>query len=498
MDTTSRKFDMRDFLRPLYMDVGIATALAREFRLTFERLAAESTDQFLPTPIAESILRPEAGQEKGRYLAIDIGGTNLRVGFIELLGGDKYDPKPDQTLNSKEPHVRQAFEKSWPILENLKSRHPDELFTWIGKCIAEVVREGCEKFHLPKDQTATKRRELRLPPIKVTAILNDSVATLVSFIYQSREDETHKAVMGLICGTGSNATISLPRRMLHRDKLPGKVRGLTDDPIEDLKIAVNTEWSINGSASALHKFGLVSKWDRRLDSEGEKPGFQPLEYMTAGRYLGELGRLILIDYLRSHLDYTDEMLPTRLQQRFGLTTTFLSHFHPPEAPTLLRKLESEFPSSTANSPFRWSENIALVLYEIAKAIETRAAGLVAAGVIGLLACAGDIPLLRDENGAPQAVLSKGPSASPTATTEPELDKEKTMMTLSVGYTGGCISHFQDYLRDCQGFLDAILEAEFGGNGPPPVKVVLSPCHDGGILGAGVLCGAATQAASRDI
>ncbi|RYO74903.1 hypothetical protein DL764_010647 [Monosporascus ibericus] len=524
------------------MDVGIATALAREFRLTFERLAAESTDQFLPTPIAESILRPEAGQEKGRYLAIDIGGTNLRVGFIELLGGDKYDPKPDQTLNSKEPPVRQAFEKSWPILENLKSRQPDELFTWIGKCIVEVVREGCEKFHLPKDiplpmgvtfsfpmqqktiSEATlmpmgkgflissnldlgtyladgyeKARTPCLPPIKVTAILNDSVATLVSFIYQSREDETHKAAMGLICGTGSNATISLPRRMLHRDKLPGKVRGLTDDPVEDLKIAVNTEWSINGSASALHKFGLVSKWDRQLDSEGEKPGFQPLEYMTAGRYLGELGRLILLDYLRSHLDYTDEMLPSQLQQRFGLTTTFLSHFRPSEAPTLLRKLESEFPSSTAKLPFRWSENIALVLYEIAKAIETRAAGLVAASVIGLLACAGDIPLLRDENEPPQAVLSKKPPASPT-TTEPEQDKEKkTTMTLSVGYTGGCISHFQDYLADCQGFLDAILEAEFGGDsGPPPVKVVLSPCHDGGILGAGVLCGAATQAASRDI
>ncbi|RYP30203.1 hypothetical protein DL767_006350 [Monosporascus sp. MG133] len=536
--------DMSNFLRPLHMDVGIATALAREFRLTFERLAAESTDQFLPTPIAESILRPEAGQEKGRYLAIDIGGTNLRVGFIELLGVDKYDPKPDQTLNSKEPPVRQAFEKSWPILENLKSRQPDELFAWIGKCIAEVVREGCEKFQLPKDvplpmgvtfsfpmqqntiSEATlmpmgkgflissnldlgtyladgyeKARTPCLPPIKVTAILNDSVATLVSFIYQSREDETHKAAMGLICGTGSNATISLPRRMLHRDKLPGKVRSLTDDPIEDLKIAVNTEWSINGSASALHKFGLVSKWDRQLDSEGEKPGFQPLEYMTAGRYLGELGRLILLDYLRSHLDYTDEILPTQLQQRFGLTTTFLSHFRPPEAPTLLRKLEGEFPSSTAKFPFRWSENIALILYEIAKAIERRAAGLVAAGVIGLLACAGDIPLLRDENEPSQAVLSKKPPASPATTTELEPDKEKkrTMMTLSVGYTGGCISHFQDYLADCQGFLDAILEAEFGGDtGPPPVKVVLSPCHDGGILGAGVLCGAATQAASRDI
>ncbi len=446
--------------------------------------------------------------------------------FIELLGGDEYIFKLDQTIDNRHSRIRQAFEKSWPISENLKSRHADELFAWIGACIAEVVQEGCEVFHLPRDvplpmgvtfsfpvqqntiSDATlmsmgkgfvvssnldlgtylvngyeKARTPDLPPIKVTAILNDSVATLVSFIYQSQEDKSHKAAMGLICGTGSNATISLPKRILRREKLPEKVRGLNGDPIEDLKIAVNTEWSINGTAPALHKLGLVSKWDAQLDSEGEKPGFQPLEYMTSGRYLGELGRIILLDYLRSCLNYTEETLPAGLLQRFGLTTTFLSHFRPPEAPVLLQKLEGEFPSCTAKPPFRWSEDIAMALYEVAKAIEVRAAGIIAAGVIALLACSEDIPL-------PRKPLRNKSNAS-TPTTEPG-----NGAVLSVGYTGGCISHFLDYLADCQGLMDAILKSEFGDK--PPVKVVLSPCHDGGIIGAGVLCGAATQATSRDI
>ncbi len=56
----------------------------------------------------------------------------------------------------------------------------------------------------------------------------------------------------------------------------------------------------------------------------------------------------------------------------------------------------------------------------------------------------------------------------------------------VGYTGGCIVHFQSYLSDCQKFLDAIMEAEFGEHAKP--KVVLKACHDGGIMGAGILAG----------
>lgn len=59
---------MGDFLRPLHMDTKTAVALSRELHGTFQRLAADSMEQFLPTPIAESILRPKAGQEKGRYV----------------------------------------------------------------------------------------------------------------------------------------------------------------------------------------------------------------------------------------------------------------------------------------------------------------------------------------------------------------------------------------------------------------------------------------------
>lgn len=522
--------DIKDFLRPLRMDVATVQQLSHEFYQNFEYLAAESLDQFLPTPITESILRPTAGSEKGKYLAIDIGGTNLRVGFIELLGNDKnvvlHDTGSPNGVNGKvggqqdshveSPRLRRVLEKSWPILEHLKNEKADALFQWIGVRIAEVVRAGCEHYGLPHDealplgvtfsfpmvqQTLSEARlmsmgkgfqinseldlgtrlsvgyaqvtkGLNLPPIKIVAIANDSVATLVSFIYQAQESARRKASMGLICGTGCNATIPLRKDTLHPGKVPAKVGVRSGDDNEYVKVAVNTEWTINGTAPALYKFGLVSTWDKRLDAEGDKPGFQPLEYMTSGRYLGELARLVLLDYLHSQHGHDLEALPARLLQRFSLTTTFLSHFKPLHAVNLLQKLQAEFPAPTAG--FQWTEDIALALYHIAKAIEVRGAGIIAAATMGLLACAGDLPLKR-------------PLEDTTNVSKQEPERGAPV-ELVVGYTGGCIVHFQDYLVDCQEFLDQAVKAEFGASSP--VRVVLDACHDSGITGAGVLAGSA--------
>jgi hypothetical protein len=57
---------MDDFLRPLHVDIPKIHSLARSFYRTYTSLAAESQDQFLSTPISDSILRP-SGDEKGRY-----------------------------------------------------------------------------------------------------------------------------------------------------------------------------------------------------------------------------------------------------------------------------------------------------------------------------------------------------------------------------------------------------------------------------------------------
>lgn len=301
-----------------------------------------------------------------------------------------------------------------------------------------------------------------LPPIKIAAIANDSVATLVSFIYQFRAAPYQKAAMGLICGTGANATIPLPLSMLHPDKRPEKVNVMPGQAGKEVKIAVNTEWSINGSAPPLVRLGLITRWDQELDRHGDKPGFQPLEYMTSGRYLGELGRIMFVDYLTNVLGYVATTIHPKLQRKFGLDTTFLGHFKPAGPGTLLEQLNAEFPpwKHEENEKGIFTEDAAEALYHIAIAIQTRAARITAAATIGLLRCASEMP------DPAQQVKWDGPTE------------------IVVGYTGGCIAGFQNYLVDCQGALDTVVAMEYGKNSK--MRVVLSPCHDGGITGAGIL------------
>jgi hexokinase len=328
-------------------------------------------------------------------------------------------------------------------------------------------------------------RDPNLPRIKITAIANDAVSTLVSFAYQLRSNPRRKAGMGLIVGTGCNATIPLALSKLHPSKRPKKVKVLDHpNPDTDIKINVNTEWTIKGAAKPLHDLGFITRWDSKLDAEGEAPGFQPFEYMTAGRYLGELGRIIIVEYFTQHLSIPLSSLPLKLRKRMGLTTTFLGNLGPHLASveaSMVKQLETELPPPE-DSKWTWTEETTQMAFKIAKAIQVRAAGMVAAAVIGLLTTADEIHFPSQ---SPLSSFPHLPNGTVNSRTKLDADIEELM----VGYTGGTIVHFQDYLRDCQGFLDAILREEFGDQGMDrQPRVVLSPCHDGGILGAGILAG----------
>jgi hypothetical protein len=58
--------DIHRFLEPLSIDVDRSYELSSKFLANFRDLAANSRDQFLPTPISESILRPLTDQGAGQ------------------------------------------------------------------------------------------------------------------------------------------------------------------------------------------------------------------------------------------------------------------------------------------------------------------------------------------------------------------------------------------------------------------------------------------------
>lgn len=301
-----------------------------------------------------------------------------------------------------------------------------------------------------------------LPTVKIVAIVNDAVATFVSFVYQLNTDSSRKAAMGLIVGTGNNATIPLKLKAIHPEK---RVHLLSADASRvqshEEHIVLNTEWSINGTLPPLQEMDMITRWDKVLDAEGAAPGFMPFEQMTAGRYLGELGRLMISEYLTEQLRISKGVLPAELLVRHGITTTFLGRISP-DSEVAATQLNKELPIE-GNSSFHWNSQTATVVYRIGKAIQHRAAAMTAAAIIGLLACADELSLDKT-NATPESAVQE----------------------FIIGYTGGCIVHFHDYLEECQHFLDQIVEATSSDGRMP--KVVLQSCHDGGIIGAGVLAG----------
>ncbi len=73
------------------------------------------------------------------------------MGFIELSGPNEDATKSHSSLHEgpnglglpDRSRVQRHLEKCWPIREQLKSDKADDLFAWIGRRIAEVVKDGC-------------------------------------------------------------------------------------------------------------------------------------------------------------------------------------------------------------------------------------------------------------------------------------------------------------------------------------------------------------------
>jgi len=104
--------------------------LAKSFENTFNYIAAHSSTQFLPTPI---ISLPN-GSETGTFVVLDLGGSNLRVAVVELLGRSACDES-----RREDEILRITQQGNWPIPVPLKSGTAEVLFTWIAQRTAGIV-----------------------------------------------------------------------------------------------------------------------------------------------------------------------------------------------------------------------------------------------------------------------------------------------------------------------------------------------------------------------
>lgn len=309
--------------------------------------------------------------------------------------------------------------------------------------------------------SSNKRRPFRLPRIKIAAITNDTVATFASMAYTVKASPNSRVAMGLIVGTGTNATVPMEIGEL----LPAKL-GSLPNPEAVETVVINTEWTISGTDKPLMELGIKTIWDETLDANCDAPGFQPFEYMTAGRYLGEIVRLVFVDLESKE---TGAGIPPSLEIRNAISTQFLAEVVArTDGAQLARELESRFPSRP--STIFWDERRISLIRDIAYAVQQRSSALIAAACVGLLACVHEISIERGSHNG----RSDG------------YEQEQPTEELVIAYTGGTISHYPQWLSTCQRWIDILVSKGSAINGSK--RVVLQEALDGGIIGAGVLAG----------
>lgn len=284
----------------------------------------------IPMNVAWVMDYPE-GNEIGTYLALDMGGTNLRVAEVTLDGKRGFD-----TVQSK---YKMAEEMKWGTADELwgfvaesigkflDHYHPDSNdnvhigFTFSYPCTQDAINHGVlqrwtKGFDIDgvegKDVAPMLQKALDDRKINVTvgAVINDTTGTLVASNYVDPEME-----MGCIFGTGCNAAYYEVVKNI--PKIEGK---LPKDIGPDSWMAINCEY---GAFDSEHVILPRTKYDVRLDDESPRPNQQAFEKMIAGYTLGELLRFILQDLIEQKLIFKGQ--PTdKLNHPFIMNAEFLS------------------------------------------------------------------------------------------------------------------------------------------------------------------------------
>lgn len=255
---------------------------------------AKSCLQMIPTYVSKS-----TGKEKGRFLALDLGGSNFRVLGLELRGRgrihspvvsryslkDKHVMGPGKELfnfiarcikdflvkfkTSSQGAVNVGFTFSFPVKQN--GIASGSLVKWTKGFKASGV-EGKDVVKLLNQSLL----RMKVKNTQVVALANDTVGTLASKSYSDPDCD-----IGVILGTGTNACYVEEISKIKKWPQHKKAKG---------QMIINIEWG------NFNKVPLTA-YDKELNSFSENPGEQILEKMVSGMYLGEIARLIIMDLI---------------------------------------------------------------------------------------------------------------------------------------------------------------------------------------------------------
>lgn len=298
---------VQSIIEEFTVDSGRLREIAANFRQDLKLGLNSPEDSSLR--MLKSYVGLPTGKERGEYLALDFGGTNVRVLRIRLEGEGKFEVVKRV---GKPLRVEGIYD-----YVGLGSK-AEEMFDFLAQLIEEAVEGDHETkyllghtFSFPSEQTdlynakliiwtkefATadvegkvvndllKEALLRkgLGNVEPVAVINDTVAVLLSAAY--KQDNVY---IGSIYATGHNTCYL--------------------EPYED---SARAPMILNLESGGFSKLA-PNRYDTMLDEASEKPGEQRLEKMASGRYMGDLFSMAL------------SLLFDDAQWRYGFTSIDMS------------------------------------------------------------------------------------------------------------------------------------------------------------------------------
>jgi len=220
--------------------------------------------------------------------------------------------------------------------------------------------------------------ELKLP-VHVSAIINDTVGTLMARAYAS--PSSTRTIMGAVFGTGTNGAYIEKRSRISK---MSPLTSLTTNGMnmEDIMI-VNSEW---GNFDQKLQFLPNTPYDKAVDLGSVNPGIELYEKRISGMYLGEIFRFAILALIENYpvSIFRNCLVPedSQLHVKWGIDSEFMSSL---ESDTDLKLTRSIIEIETRMGIANASREDATALKIISHAIGRRSArlGAVALGAVVL-------------------------------------------------------------------------------------------------------------------
>ncbi|KAI8149605.1 hexokinase-domain-containing protein [Fennellomyces sp. T-0311] len=328
VDELNRTFDVS-----LAQMKNISERLKEEMKKGLEQEGA--TVAMIPTFVS---LRP-TGEEKGRYLALDLGGTYLRICDVELRGSNQFTtrhqkykvPLPlkegdfrdlcdfiaecldtfitDMSIRPTKGEVFQlGFTFSFPVFQTDINRGVLKQWTKGYTCTNSVHKDVVEIL-----QDAFLRKKV---PVNIAAIVNDAVGALMALAYNQPD-----TAIGVILGTGTNAC--------YYEKMDGIKKWDGGETISD-EMAINTEWGAFDCERAVLPMTIH---DSKVDRESNHPRQQIFEKMISGMYIGEVTRNCILHLIDRQILFNGYS-SSDLNRQYSFETSYMSTIEMDTAPDL--------------------------------------------------------------------------------------------------------------------------------------------------------------------